>query len=100
VEEGEGVGESVGEAVGEAVGDAVGELVGDGEGLAAGDVCPSPTHTSNPEPTIATIAIAPTAIVSFRWSIQVLLILVRLRASPALMRSITIASPSVEFESG
>jgi hypothetical protein len=43
-------------------------------------------------PTIATIAIAPTAIVSFRWPIQIRLILVR-------MRSITIASPCVEFES-
>jgi hypothetical protein len=49
-------------------------------------------------PTIATIAIAPTAIVSFRWPIQMGLILVRMRPSPALMRSITIVSPCVGFD--
>jgi hypothetical protein len=91
VGEGDGVGESVGEAVGDAVGDAIARIVGDGEGLAAGDACPGPSHTSNPVPTIATIAIAPTAMVSFRWSIQMSLILVR-------MRSVTIASPGVGFE--
>jgi hypothetical protein len=79
--------------VGDGVGDAIARIVGDGEGLAAGDACPGPSHTSNPVPTIATIATAPTAIVSFLWPIQMGLILVR-------MRSITIASPCVEFDSG
>jgi hypothetical protein len=74
-------------------------MVGDGDGLTAGDACPGLGHSRNPLPTIATIAIAPTAIVSFRWPIQMRLILVGMRSSPALMRSITIASPGVGFES-